>query len=114
MDNYMMYNGTDGVYTHTVKYERDPTDPACSAGTAVHIQPDMTLKQVRLLHVHCALHSFSERTVLCMARAPPWTGLLVIQNPLSPLLLLCMAQVALKAALHACQSCVPPASRYCM
>lgn len=42
-----MYSGTDGVYTHTVKYERDPNDPACGAGVALHVNPDMTLQQVR-------------------------------------------------------------------
>lgn len=47
MDNYMMYSGTDGVYTHTVKYERDPNDPACGAGVALHVNPHMTLQQVR-------------------------------------------------------------------
>jgi NEDD8-activating enzyme E1 len=46
MDNYMMYSGTDGVYTHTAKYERDPADPACGAGVAVSISADMTLQQV--------------------------------------------------------------------
>jgi ubiquitin-activating enzyme E1 C len=47
MDNYMMYSGTEGVYTHTVKYERDPNDPVCGAGVALPVSPDMTLQQVR-------------------------------------------------------------------
>lgn len=32
MQNYMMYTGGDGVYSHTVKYERDPACPVCSPG----------------------------------------------------------------------------------
>jgi hypothetical protein len=47
MDNYMMYSGTEGVYTHTVKYERDLNDPVCGAGVAFPVSPDMTLQQVR-------------------------------------------------------------------
>jgi hypothetical protein len=46
MENYMMYSGTEGVYTHTVKYERDPSDPMCGAGVAVPVHADMTLQQV--------------------------------------------------------------------
>jgi hypothetical protein len=41
-----MYSGTEGVYTHTVKYERDPSDPMCGAGVAVPVHADMTLQQV--------------------------------------------------------------------
>ena len=64
MDNYMMYSGTDGVYTHTVKYERDTGDPACGAGVALHINPDMTLQQVcRPLGV--TVHSHAAHACMC-------------------------------------------------
>ena len=46
MNNYMMFSGTEGVYTHTTKYARSPECPCCGSGTAVEISPDMTLKQV--------------------------------------------------------------------
>jgi hypothetical protein len=55
LDNYMMYNGTDGVYTHTVRYERDPTCPICSAGTAVPVTPQMTLQQARPAHARASV-----------------------------------------------------------
>ena len=37
MDNYMMYTGNDGVYTHTVKYERDSMCPVCSPGVPLRL-----------------------------------------------------------------------------
>ena len=80
MDNYMMYNGTDGVYTHTVKYERDDADPACSAGTAVPVTPELTLQQVRTASLSgsrlCAAHPChagpaSGQVAACGGRAAP-------------------------------------------
>ena len=46
MANYMMYNGTRGVYTHTVEYERDPTCVVCSSGEKIEVGADATLQQV--------------------------------------------------------------------
>jgi hypothetical protein len=40
------YVGTEGVYTHTVAYERDPVCPICSAGVPFTVQPTMTLREV--------------------------------------------------------------------
>eukprot|EP00245_Coleochaete_scutata_P005560 TRINITY_DN19219_c0_g1_i1.p1 TRINITY_DN19219_c0_g1~~TRINITY_DN19219_c0_g1_i1.p1 ORF type:complete len:447 (+),score=71.94 TRINITY_DN19219_c0_g1_i1:106-1446(+) len=45
MDNYMMYVGTDGVYTHTVKYAKDPDCIVCSPGVVLNIPPSTTLQQ---------------------------------------------------------------------
>uniref|UniRef100_A0A7R9Y511 NEDD8-activating enzyme E1 catalytic subunit n=1 Tax=Prasinoderma coloniale TaxID=156133 RepID=A0A7R9Y511_9VIRI len=45
MDNYMMYMGTAGVYTHTVAYERDPDCVVCSPGVAVQAPPEVTLRE---------------------------------------------------------------------
>ncbi|KAK9829882.1 hypothetical protein WJX72_008443 [[Myrmecia] bisecta] len=46
MNNYMMYVGTDGVYTHTAAYEKDPACQMCSPGVPFEVRPDMTLSQV--------------------------------------------------------------------
>lgn len=46
LDNYMMYTANAGVYTHTVKYEKDEACPICSAGTLLEVAPDATLQQV--------------------------------------------------------------------
>ncbi|GAB4817230.1 hypothetical protein N2152v2_004276 [Parachlorella kessleri] len=46
LNNYMMYVGTEGVYTHTVAYERDPACPICSPGVPFTVQPTMTLREV--------------------------------------------------------------------
>ncbi len=46
MNNYMMYVGSDGIYTHTVAYERDPDCPVCSAGVVVTVSKDATLQRV--------------------------------------------------------------------
>lgn len=32
MNNYTMYIGTEGIYSHTAQYERDPECPVCSPG----------------------------------------------------------------------------------
>ena len=37
------FNGTHGVYTHTVAYDRDPACPVCGAGVPVVAPADMTL-----------------------------------------------------------------------
>lgn len=46
MDNYMMYMGNDGVYTHTVQYARDPDCPVCGPGLPLEVTPAMTLQEV--------------------------------------------------------------------
>lgn len=46
LNNYMMYTGNTGIYTHTVSYEKDAGCPICSAGTLVPVTPEMTLQQV--------------------------------------------------------------------
>ena len=43
MDNYSLYVGTSGVYTHTVAYERDPECPVCSPGVRLELPRDATL-----------------------------------------------------------------------
>ncbi|PNW74589.1 hypothetical protein CHLRE_12g491500v5 [Chlamydomonas reinhardtii] len=45
LDNYMMYVGSTGLYTHTAKYEKDPSCPVCSAGVPLEVDPDATLQQ---------------------------------------------------------------------
>jgi hypothetical protein len=65
MDNYMMYNGTDGIYTHTVQYERDAACPVCSAGTAVPVTASMTLQQVRHALLALRLPSRSASDMSC-------------------------------------------------
>lgn len=46
LNNYMMYVGTEGVYTHTVAYEKDPACPICSPGVPFTVQPSLTLREV--------------------------------------------------------------------
>ncbi|KAK9867203.1 hypothetical protein WJX84_006071 [Apatococcus fuscideae] len=46
MNNYMMYVGTDGIYTHTVQYERDPACLICSTGVPLEAPASSTLQQV--------------------------------------------------------------------
>lgn len=45
MRNYMMYIGTDGVYSHTAEYERDSSCPVCSPGVAHSVSIDTTLEE---------------------------------------------------------------------
>ena len=45
MRNYMMYIGTDGVYSHTAEYERDSSCPVCSPGVAHSVSIDVTLEE---------------------------------------------------------------------
>eukprot|EP00873_Tetraselmis_striata_P019120 jgi/Tetstr1/439384/TSEL_027819.t1 len=45
MNNYMMYVGSGGVYTHTVAYEKDPSCAICSAGLPLDASPGMTLQE---------------------------------------------------------------------
>jgi len=44
MNNYMMYVGTDGVYAHTVEYERDLACVMCSPGIAHEMRMEATLE----------------------------------------------------------------------
>ncbi|KAL3137662.1 hypothetical protein ABBQ38_004937 [Trebouxia sp. C0009 RCD-2024] len=46
MQNYMMYVGTDGIYTHTAAYEQDPLCSICSPGIPFEVHSSMTLQQV--------------------------------------------------------------------
>ena len=39
------YVGTEGVYTHTVAYERDAACPMCSAGVPFSVRSTDTLQQ---------------------------------------------------------------------
>ena len=43
----LRYMGSQGIYTHTVAYERDADCPICGCGVPLGIDPDMTLQQVR-------------------------------------------------------------------
>lgn len=45
LDNYMMYMGGAGIYTHTVAYERDATCPVCSL-VPLSVDGESTLQQV--------------------------------------------------------------------
>ena len=40
------YTGMEGVYTHTVKYEKDPACPMCSASVPLRVSSRDTLQQV--------------------------------------------------------------------
>ena len=40
------YTGMEGVYTHTVKYEKDPACPMCSASVPFRVSSKDTLQQV--------------------------------------------------------------------
>mmetsp|Transcript_25356 Transcript_25356/g.83349 ORF Transcript_25356/g.83349 Transcript_25356/m.83349 type:complete len:436 (-) Transcript_25356:758-2065(-) len=46
MNNYMMYTGGHGVYTHTVAYDRDSECIACSPGVPLEVEETATLQQV--------------------------------------------------------------------
>ncbi|KAI8464595.1 MAG: hypothetical protein J3K34DRAFT_380304 [Monoraphidium minutum] len=46
LNNYMMYTGSQGIYTHTVAYEKDESCPVCSAGVLLEAPADATLQQV--------------------------------------------------------------------
>eukprot|EP00877_Chromochloris_zofingiensis_P012669 jgi/Chrzof1/7656/Cz02g31240.t1 len=46
LNNYMMYTGSQGIYTHTVSYEKDTSCPVCSAGVLVEAAADATLQGV--------------------------------------------------------------------
>lgn len=46
MNNYMLYVGSGGVYTHTVAYERDPNCVVCSPGVAFEIGASATLQEL--------------------------------------------------------------------
>jgi carbohydrate-selective porin OprB len=40
------YTGGQGIYTHTVSYEKDSDCPICSAGVVIKVDTDATLQQV--------------------------------------------------------------------
>lgn len=39
--------GSQGIYTHTVQYERDHSCPICSPGVPLEVNANSTLQQVR-------------------------------------------------------------------
>ena len=43
------YTGMEGVYTHTVKYEKDPACPMCSASVPFEVASTDTLEKVRCI-----------------------------------------------------------------
>lgn len=43
------YAGSQGIYTHTVAYERNPQCPVCSPGIELTAPADSTLQQVRVV-----------------------------------------------------------------
>ena len=45
LDNYVMFSGTRGVYTHKVSHERDPTCAVCSPGFSVRMSGTQTLRE---------------------------------------------------------------------
>jgi ubiquitin-activating enzyme E1 C len=46
MNNYMMYMGGEGIYTHTVAYEKDPQCTVCSSGISMIISESKTLEEL--------------------------------------------------------------------
>lgn len=50
--------GGQGLYTHTVSYERDPGCPICSAGVAVEVEREATLQEVRPMPPLLCLYAF--------------------------------------------------------
>eukprot|EP00397_Hematodinium_sp_SG-2012_P048400 GEMP01055432.1.p1 GENE.GEMP01055432.1~~GEMP01055432.1.p1 ORF type:complete len:438 (-),score=105.24 GEMP01055432.1:104-1417(-) len=47
MDNYIMYMGHDGVYSHTFSYEKNPACMVCGGGAlAITVQRTLTLQQL--------------------------------------------------------------------
>ncbi|KAJ1651548.1 NEDD8 activating enzyme [Dispira simplex] len=46
LDNYMMYTGSDGIYTYTYKYEKRPDCPVCGREAKVmSVHPNTTLEK---------------------------------------------------------------------
>jgi ubiquitin-activating enzyme E1 C len=44
LDNYFMYMGTDGVYSHTFQYEKRKSCPVCGGeAMPIELNPDITL-----------------------------------------------------------------------
>ena len=59
------YTGTEGIYTHTVAYERDPACLECSPASPLEVSPDATLQQVHpLFHVACKHPCPSQRCLM--------------------------------------------------
>merc|ERR1711937_459478 len=46
MNNYMMYMGGEGIYTHTVAYEKDDECAVCGAGISMSIFREETLEDL--------------------------------------------------------------------
>ena len=46
LENYMMYSGDEGIYTHTFQYEQKPDCPVCgNVAKVVHVSRSATLGQ---------------------------------------------------------------------
>lgn len=45
MDNYMMYMGTQGVYTHTLSHEKDSNCLVCSPGVPLQVDSSVSLQK---------------------------------------------------------------------
>ena len=65
--------GTEGVYTHTVAYERDAACPMCSAGVPFSVRSTDTLQQA------CAPEASLPRLHLCKTQGV--AGKLVFCRP---------------------------------
>lgn len=59
MDNYMMYVGTQGVYTHTVSYEKDPNCIVCSPGAPMEV--DLSIKLQKFIELLLEDPRFKEK-----------------------------------------------------
>ena len=67
MENYMMFNGTRGVYTHTVKYDRDSECQICGAGVAMEASPSATLEEL-IAQLRARFPALTQPSVSCGAR----------------------------------------------
>lgn len=82
------YTGAEGIYTHTVGYERDPECLECSPAQLLEVSPSHTLQQVPPLPPPPPLlpsPPVRAATLICFHHLPfPWhssqtdTGLLMV------------------------------------
>lgn len=63
--------GTEGVYTHTVAYEKDPACPICSPGVPFTVQPSLTLREVRGPPAHCCAAAVSCCAIIASENGEP-------------------------------------------
>ena len=80
MNNYMMYMGSQGIYTHTVAYEKDPQCIVCGPGISVSVTAEQTLEHVLgMLSKHASLGGeLTAPSISCGSRN------LYMQGPLEP------------------------------